>query len=123
MKKRNILVMILLMIVTCGIYGIYWYCSFQNQLKKETGMGFTGVGHFFMSIVTLGIYELYWSYAVGKRLKALGGKNDGVIYLILSLFCLGGIAWLLMQNEANHLPEKEVAIEAPVEEPAAPVEE
>lgn len=117
MKKRSLLVMILLSIVTCGIYDLYWYCSFQNQLKKETGMGFSGVGHFFMSIITFGIYPLYWTYAVGRRLEALGGKNDGILYLLLSIFGLAVIACLMMQSAANKLPEK--AVEAPVEEAAA----
>lgn len=113
--------MILLSIVTCGIYDLYWYCSFQNQLKKETGMGFTGVGHFFISIITCGIYTVFfWPHAVGKRLAALGGKNDGVLYLILSIFGLFVVACLLMQSEANKLPAKEVEV---TEEPAAPVEE
>ena len=101
MKKRSIGVMILLIIVTLGIYTIYWNCSFQNQLKAKTGDGFTGVGHFFMSIITLGIYPLYWQYAAGKRLAKLGADDRGVLYLVLGLF---GFSWLnmfLMQSAAN----------------------
>lgn len=99
--------MILMFLFTFGIYPIYWYCSFQNQLHKQTGMGFSGVGHFFMTFIPF--YSLYWSYAVGKRLNNLGAVNNGVLYLILSIFGLGFIAWLLMQNDANNLPEKEVS--------------
>lgn len=114
MKKRGIVFMILMYCITFGIYPLYWYCSFQNQLHKETGMGFSGVGHFFMSLITFGIYPLYWHYAVGKRLNALGGPNNGVLYILLTIFGLGVVAQFLMQNDANKLPEREV--EAVVEE-------
>ena len=104
MKKRSIGVMILLAIITFGIYVIYWQCSFQNQLKKTTGKGFGGVGHFFMCLITFGIYSLYWNYAAGKRLVEAGAKDDhSIIYLVLSLFGFGIINMFLMQNQANKL--------------------
>ena len=103
MKKRSIGVMILLCIVTLGIYGVYWNCSFQNQLKKKTNLGFTGVGHFFMCIFTLGIYSLYWQYAAGKRLAKLGAEDHSVLYLVLALLIGGLINPFLMQHQANNL--------------------
>ena len=106
MKKRSLGIMILGFLFTFGIYPIYWYCSFQNQLKKATGLGFGGFGHLMMSIFTLGIYPLYWSYAVGPRIQKLGGENNGVIYLVLSIFGLGIVAYFIMQNQVNHLSEK-----------------
>ena len=107
MKNRNIFVMILLMIFTFGIYYLYWHCSFQNQLQKATGKGFTGVGHFFMLIFTFGIYMIYWQYAAGKRLNQLGASDNSVMYLLLVL--VGGESWLnpfIMQHQANNLPAK-----------------
>jgi len=103
MKKRSIGIMILLLIVTAGIYGIYWTCSFQSQLKEKTGEGFGGVGHFFMTLITFGIYSIYWQFAAGKRLAKLGAEDRSVLYLI---FCFIGISFLnpfLMQAQANKL--------------------
>lgn len=102
MKKRSIGVMILLTLVTFGIYTVYWQCSFQNQLKKVTGKGFGGLGHFFMCLITFGIYPIYWSFAAGKRLSLAGSAEDrSILYLVL---CLVGFGWLnmfLMQSQAN----------------------
>ena len=56
MKKRKIVVMILLCVITLGIYSIYWQCSFQGQLKEQTGKGFGAIGHFFMCLITFLIY-------------------------------------------------------------------
>lgn len=102
MKKRSIGIMILLTIVTAGIYGLYWYCSFQNQLKQKTGDGFTGVGHFFMSLITFGIYSIYWQFAAGKRLAKLGATDRSVLYLVLA-FLFPIINPFLMQAQANAL--------------------
>lgn len=103
MKKRNIFVMILLTFVTLGIYQLYWTISFQSQLKKTTGEGFGGWGHFFMLLFTFGIYNIYWQYAAGTRLAKLGANNHGAMYLI---FCFIMLSWLnpfLMQSQANKL--------------------
>lgn len=103
MKKRSLGIMVLGYLFTFGIYPLYWYCSFQNQIKKTTGMGFGGGMHLLVSLITLGIYPLYWSYAVGKRIKTAGGQDNGVLYLILSFFGLGIIAHFMMQNEVNNI--------------------
>lgn len=103
MKKRSIIGMIVLTIVTIGIYGLYWYISFQVELKAKTGEGFGGWGHFFLTIFTFGIYPIYWQYAAGERLAKLGATNYAVMYLI---FCFVGLSWLnpfLMQHQANKL--------------------
>ena len=104
MKKRSIGVMILLSIVTLGIYTIYWQCSFQNQLKKVTGKGFGGFGHFVMCLVTFGIYSIYWNFAAGKRLVAAGAKSDyAFMYLILCLIGFSFVNMFVMQSQANGL--------------------
>lgn len=104
MKKRSIGVMILLSLVTFGIYAIYWQCSFQNQLKKVTGKGFGGVGHFFMCLITFGIYSIYWNFAAGKRLVIAGSKNDySILYLVLGLIGFSVVNMFVMQHQANEL--------------------
>ena len=100
MKKRKIVTMVLLSLFVPG-YAIYWYCSFQNQLKAQTGLGFGGFGHLMATLFSCGIYSLVWSYKVGGRLEKLGAKNNGTMYLVLTIFGLGAIAYFLMQNDAN----------------------
>lgn len=103
MKKRGIVMMIVLSIITLGIYAIYWQCSFQGQLKEKTGEGFGPVAHFFMCIITFGVYSLYWNYACGKRLAKLNASDNAVLYLVISLVGFGFINMFLMQNQANKL--------------------
>jgi hypothetical protein len=103
MTNRSIVTMIILMVITLGIYGLYWYIKFQMELKEQTGEGFGGLAHFLMTLVTFGIYSIYWQYAAGKRLNMQGGEDWSIIYLIL---CFVSLSWLnpfLMQHQANQL--------------------
>jgi hypothetical protein len=106
MKQRSIVFMIIMTLVTAGIYGLYWYIAFQVELKKTTKEGFGGLGHFLATIFTFGIYSLYWQYAAGKRLAKLGASDWSLLYLIL---CFVGGAFLnpyLMQYQANNVKKK-----------------
>ncbi|HEY8443341.1 MAG TPA: DUF4234 domain-containing protein [Clostridia bacterium] len=103
MKKRSILFMILMTLITVGIYGIYWYIKFQLELKKATKEGFGLLGHILMTLIFSVIYVIYWQYAAGKRLAKLGATDLSLIYLILVLFGVGFINPYLMQHQANDL--------------------
>ena len=62
-----------------------------------------------LTIVTCGIYGLYWAYKQGEKIDAakanrgVASGNSGILYLILSIFGLGIVAWALMQNELNQM--------------------
>ena len=104
MKKRSIVTMIILTIITLGLYSIYWQCSFQGQLKEHSGQGFGAIGHFFMCLFTFGIYSIYWNYAAGKRLTSIGASSDySILYLILGLVGFGFVNMFVMQVQANEI--------------------
>jgi hypothetical protein len=105
MKKRSLGTMIILALITLGIYMIYWYINFQSQLKQKTNEGFGGFGHLLATLFTFGIYYIYWQYAAGKRLAKLGASDNSVLYLVLSLFSLGWLNVFLMQDQANKLSD------------------
>ncbi len=103
MKERSILGMIVLSVITVGIYDVYWYIKFQMELKEKTGEGFGGFGHFLMLLFTFGIYGIYWQYAAGQRLAKQGATDQSILYLIL-LFVGGAfINPFLMQLQANEI--------------------
>ena len=112
-KERNIAMCIILSIVTCGIYGLYWlYCIAEDSNVASGEAGTSGAMVIILSIVTCGIYEMYWMYKQGEKLniaKANRGlptdSNAGLIYLLLTIFGLGIIAYCLMQSELNKMAE------------------
>lgn len=109
-KERSIVVCILLSIVTCGIYGIYWFICLTDEANAAAGeQGTSGVMALIFSLITCGIYGLYWMYKQGERIdnaktkRGMAGGSNGVLYLILAIFGLGIISYALMQNELNKL--------------------
>lgn len=99
MKNRNILVAIILSIITCGLYDIYWFICLTNDSNEmsETDKTASGGVAFIFSIITCGIYGIYWAY----KLAAKVGDSKAA-YLILSLFGFGWIAWILAQSKINN---------------------
>ena len=105
-QPKNVGLCIVLTIVTCGIYGIYWYYCLHEDMQAVCGnpMNVGGGMVILLTIVTCGIYGLYWCYQMGRALDAARGTPQGslgILYLILSILGLNIVAWALMQNELN----------------------
>ncbi len=113
--NRNIAMCIILSIVTCGIYTIYWaYIMARdvNLIMKKYGNESqqTSAGLVILfSILTCGIYQLYWLYQCGKRLSRLQFNNgykvvdDSVIMLVLSIFGLSIVSYCILQSAVNDI--------------------
>ena len=109
-QQRNIAVCIILSIVTCGIYGLYWYICLNNDTNTASNtFGTSGGVVVLLTIITCNIYGIYWAYKQGEKIdtakanRGLPAGNSGVLYLILTLFGLSIVAWALMQNELNQM--------------------
>ena len=63
--KRDIAVAVILSIVTCGIYGLYWFVVLSEDVNTLTDDHSTsGATALILSIVTCGIFGIYWIYWV-----------------------------------------------------------
>ena len=113
MKQRSIGVSILLTILTCGLYGLYWIVCVANDVKDLTGTekGTSGGMVLLLSIITCNIYWLFWVYKAGQAIddyRVSMGKsasNKSIVYLLLSFFGLDIIALALLQSDINDLIE------------------
>lgn len=111
LQERNIAVCIILSLVTCGIYGIYWMVCMANDLNTaaETPDDTSGGMVFLLTLITCGIYSFYWLYKAGGKLESaqqkrgLPSSNNGVLYLILAILGLGIVNYCLIQNELNKM--------------------
>ena len=109
-KNRNIALCVVLSIITCGIYGIYWLVCLVDDLNVASGRtGDTSGGVvFLLSLVTCGIYGIYWMYKAGEKVAYIKQRNTGevdssssVLYLILGIVGFGIVAYALIQSELN----------------------
>ena len=107
--NRSIPLAIILSIITCGIYGLYWICVMNDDANRVSGEvnDTSGALVIVFSLLTCGIYSIYWNYKMGKKLYTAGQNNgkqisdNSLIYLILSLLGLSIVNYCLIQNDLN----------------------
>ena len=111
-QNRNIAVCIILSIVTCGLYGLYWLACLANDVNTVSGRqgDLSGGMVVLLSIVTCGIYELFWLYRAGEKVSYIKARNTGypdnsaaVLYLVLGILGVGIVSLCLIQNELNQV--------------------
>ena len=100
--NRGFWLVLLLSIVTFGIYGLYLIYAFAKETNiacREDGKKTQGlVVYFLLSIVTFGIYSIIWYYMWINRCNSYlvkQGKPEGlqVSTYLLTVFILG---WLTL---------------------------
>lgn len=82
--NRSIIVLILLSILTCGIYPLFFWYSYVkdvNRMCAGDGKNTNGILMFFLlSLITFGIYAIVWQYGMQNRLRDNASKyNAGLI--------------------------------------------
>ncbi len=107
-QKRDLAIAIILSIVTCGIYGIYWFIVLTDETNHITNQteGASGGLAFLFTIITCGIYYFYWSYKLGEKVDMIKGTPNGsssILFLILSIFGLGFVNYIIAQDAINNL--------------------
>ena len=109
MERRSVGLCIVLSLVTCGLYTLYWLYSLAGDMDRLTGghSGGSGGMVLLLTIVTCGLYGWYWLYRCGDALDQLRYSQGeragylGILYLLLGVFSLGIISYALMQAELN----------------------
>lgn len=104
-ERRNIAIAVILSIVTCGIYFIYWFYKLADDLYKVNGLKSQAGLDVILSLITCGIYYIYMFYKMGYMLRdASGGRiaDKSVLFVILALFGLSIIGHCIIQSELNN---------------------
>jgi len=110
MEKRSVAVCVILSIVTCGIYAIYWLYTIamgfhytQTRERVNTTPGVT----ILLIILTCGIYSYYCYYKWGQASSEIAARygrdasDKAVLYLILAIFGFSIINDALIQSDFN----------------------
>ncbi|MBE6161109.1 MAG: DUF4234 domain-containing protein [Firmicutes bacterium] len=112
-QKRDIVVSIILSIVTCGIYNIYWFVVMTDDVKNvanDNNIASGGLA-FVYTLLTCGIYGFYWAYKMGELMKTaqtsrgMQGNDNAVVYLILQIVGLQIVSQALIQSDLNKIAD------------------
>lgn len=97
MQHRSPAAVLLLSLVTFGIYAIYWEVKTKGELTSQGAEIPTAW------LIIIPIANLYWiyKYAVGVE-KVSGGKVSAVLVLILMLL-LSVVGMAILQSEYNKM--------------------
>jgi uncharacterized membrane protein len=106
---RSIPVDLILTIITCGIYGLYWQykqmATLNGWLNRKD---FDFVLWLILSIVTCGIFAIYYEYKMAKGINEIQAQNNfrvaddlPLICLLLSIFGLAIASLAIQQWEIN----------------------
>lgn len=108
-KVRNPVMVLLLGIITCGIYTYVVMYQITDEIKEFTGdTSINPALEIILGIITCGLYSIYWCYKYSKLIYEMQQRtsvdypNDiSLPALILPLFGLFVVSILLMQTEIN----------------------
>lgn len=88
-SQRGIPLAIILSIVTCGIYTVYWQIKLTDEMNTLLNKpnATSGLMAFIYSVITCGIYFLYWLYKMGDNVDELKGNPEIQEFYILCSVC------------------------------------
>ena len=116
MTRRDLVVVALLTIFTCGLYALYWQYKTTDELKAVTGKDLNPGLEVLLSVVTCGIFSIYAHYRnaqlVTEQMKAWRGAHEDKSNIVLALDVASlvvGVTWiaavLILQDELNKMAE------------------
>lgn len=112
-EQKDIAAAIIISLLTCGIYTIYWVYCIMKSIKALKGEDDSVVGEM-LCFIFVPFYSVYWMYTrsdvIVTELKKRGisatTSKEGS--LILSLLALGIVVWGIMQSDLNKLYDKQL---------------
>lgn len=104
-KQRNIVTAIILSLITCGIYGIYWAICLARDSVSVKDPADSGILEIVLMLFLpfLGFFLAEKKFAEGCQEKGIPHTDNSVLYLILGLVGLGIVNYCMMQNDLNKI--------------------
>ncbi|MEW5702819.1 MAG: DUF4234 domain-containing protein [Candidatus Zixiibacteriota bacterium] len=99
-KNRNMVAQVFLMIITLGIYGIYWFYQTACELKflANDAAASPGLWTVLMFIPFINLYAVY-KYAELFEKVSSEKLNRWIIFILWIVFCPA--IWFIVQTELN----------------------
>lgn len=106
---RSIPMLVILSIVTCGIYYFYWIYKTTDEIKNFMERDDINTTlELILSIVTCGIYTYYWYYKYGKivylemtKKAGLDSTEDSTILLVILNLFMYVVSSAILQDKLN----------------------
>ena len=87
MTKRNPVVVVLLALVTFGIYALVWYIKTAREMRARGAE----IPHGILIIIPIANLYWLWKWAAGVEKVTAGGMSGPVAFLLVALIAIVGI--------------------------------
>ncbi|MBW2460915.1 MAG: DUF4234 domain-containing protein [Deltaproteobacteria bacterium] len=131
MTRRSPITVVVLSLVTFGLYALYWLYVTTEELSQETGRGdLSPTMDVLLAVCTFGLWGMYATYRnaglAHEELAAAGISREDkslIVGVALVATFFSGWAWLvavaILQEELNALADTVAAPSAPLALPTA----
>ena len=104
-KNRNIVTCIILSLITCGIYGIYWAVCLARDSVSVNDPNDSAVLEIVLCLFLpfLGFFLAEQKFASGCAAQGIPHKDNSILYLVLGLLGFSIVNFCLMQNDLNQI--------------------
>jgi hypothetical protein len=107
MTKRSVVGVILLTLVTFGIYNIIWFVKTKNEMNRVGADIPTG----WLLIVPIANIWWMWKWAGGVELVTRGRQSQAIAFILVFLLSVIGMA--IVQVELNNAVDQGASGELP----------
>ena len=106
-EKRNIGTCVVLSIVTCGIYGIFWAVKMLKEAVQVKDQNDDGLVEILLGIFLcpVGFYLAEKKLTEGCQQKGIQHEDRTVLYLVLGFIGLGIVNYIMMQSDLNKIAD------------------
>ncbi len=107
LKVRNPITCLLLSLITCGIYGIYWAICIARDAVSVKDPADNGILEIILMLFLpfVGFYLAEQKLAAGCAEKGIPHKDNAILYLVLGLIGLSIVNYFMMQSDLNKVAE------------------
>ncbi len=118
-ERREPGVVLLLHIVTFGIYYLWWiYRTSEEMMAFDQEPDTSPALELLFSIISCGIYTVYWDYKTAQKIARMQAKvgirptDNSILYLVLNCIGLGLIPSMIEQGHLNEIWNRAYQINA-----------
>lgn len=108
MNKRSVAAVIILSIITLGIYSLVWFVKTKNEMNKQGA----DIPTAWLLLVPIASIYWIWKWSGGVERTTDGKTSQGIAFLMV--FLLGLIGMAIVQDSFNKAIDRRVAIVAPM---------
>lgn len=94
--QRNPVVVLVLTLVTCGLYGLYWFWVTRDEINSLGG----DVPHPILIIIPIANLYFLWKYSECLAKNVIQKEDSKIMYFLLFIV-IGIVGIFLAQTELN----------------------